>query len=80
MWATASANFTTTQQAAPLNTGCGGILANPTSSQVVQTLTLPNGSQYQFHYDTHYGLLKKITYPNGGSYNTHVVKALSLSL
>jgi RHS repeat-associated protein len=34
---------------------------------VISSITLPNGEQYQFTYDTTYGLLKEIIYPTGGS-------------
>lgn len=33
---------------------------------VVSAITLPNGKQFTFGYDTTYGLLNKITYPSGG--------------
>ncbi|HUZ96501.1 MAG TPA: RHS repeat-associated core domain-containing protein [Edaphobacter sp.] len=33
----------------------------------IQSITLPNGEQYQFSYDSTYGTLKTITYPNGSS-------------
>jgi hypothetical protein len=40
---------------------------NDTSAiPIVSAITLPTGRQYQFSYDTTYGLLNKITYPNGG--------------
>ena len=33
----------------------------------VTAINLPNGQQYQFHYDPSSGLLDKITYPSGGT-------------
>ncbi|MGB8473424.1 MAG: hypothetical protein WCE61_04985, partial [Candidatus Acidiferrum sp.] len=46
---------------------CNTGFAGPRGSQpVVTAITLPNGQQYTFTYDSLYGLLSKITYPNGG--------------
>jgi len=48
---------------------------SPTSTNVITSITLPNGQQYQFSYDPTYGVLKKITYPTGawGSYDWSLV-------
>ncbi|HXJ40816.1 MAG TPA: hypothetical protein VNH18_16160, partial [Bryobacteraceae bacterium] len=51
--------------------GCTGVPAwasfqQGVSPDLVSSITLPNGKQYQFTYDPVYGLLSKITYPTGG--------------
>ncbi len=66
-WGTASSNFTTGTVVTGGYCSSSSIQANSQTSQVVQTLTLPNGKSYQFSYDSKYGLLNKIVYPSGGS-------------
>jgi hypothetical protein len=36
------------------------------SRQVVQSISLPNGTSYSFQYDPTYGLVDRINYPDGG--------------
>ncbi len=45
--------------------GCPGIPSVTNTQVVVKSITLPNGQQYQFFYDSTYGLLKEIIYPTG---------------
>jgi RHS repeat-associated protein len=49
------------------NGGCAVSFANAQGGPgtLVTALTLPNGQQYQFHYEPVYGYLDKITYPTG---------------
>jgi hypothetical protein len=48
--------------------GTGNTLPpNSGISNVIQSITLPNGKQYVFHYDNNpYGLISEIDYPDGG--------------
>lgn len=39
---------------------------NDSSLPVIQSITLPNGQQYVFKYDSTYGLVNEIDYPDGG--------------
>ena len=43
----------------------GRIPAYSQNTQVVTSVTLPNGQEYQFSYGGTYGLLSQITYPTG---------------
>lgn len=46
---------------------CNGVPAWPAGpGSRITAITLPNGKQYTFSYDSTFGLLSKITYPNGG--------------
>jgi hypothetical protein len=69
-WGTASSNFTLGFTAVPNGGGCfnngNGFPSQHSDSQpVITAITLPNGHQYQFSYETTYGLLSQITYPTG---------------
>ncbi len=62
--------------AVPVNTAFGqtGITENSSSIQPLQSVVLPDGSSYQFSYDSgttpgHYGLLTGITLPTGAQIN-----------
>jgi RHS repeat-associated protein len=44
---------------------CGGWSSDVATKTVVTAVTLPNGQQYQFQYESTYGLIKKIIYPTG---------------
>jgi RHS repeat-associated protein len=52
----------------PSDQWCDGIFAGPGNAPMAEitAITLPNGKQYTFTYDSTYGLLSKVTYPNGG--------------
>lgn len=50
----------------PSNLGCATAMGNAGTNPVVAAIALPNGQQFQFSYDSTYGLLSKITYPGGG--------------
>ena len=57
-----SPNFTI-----PNSSGGYGSIPDSGVSNVVQTITLPNQTQYTFHYDdTTFGLVTEIDYPSGG--------------
>lgn len=48
---------------------CGNTaVAGPNSATVtvISSITLPNGQEYQFHYDPTYGVVNEIDYPDGG--------------
>jgi hypothetical protein len=66
-WGTASFNFPVTWTELPYSDP--PCLTHPTASgsnAVITTITLPNGKQYKFSYNSTYGTLSKITYPTGG--------------
>ncbi len=67
-WGTASANFSRPGDNLVLSDGyCnGGIAADQETQPVITAISLPNGQEYQFKYDSTYGLLNKIIYPDGG--------------
>lgn len=63
-WAQTVANFTITYDGDP----CGSWSSTYTPSSLdmdPQSLTLPDGRQYKFGYDSTYGVINSITYPNG---------------
>jgi RHS repeat-associated protein len=66
-WGTASANFSVNAQQQLADSQCTGITgASGGSLPVISAITLPNGQQYKFLYDSTYGLLGQIIYPSGG--------------
>jgi RHS repeat-associated protein len=70
-WGTATSNWNPNSTLNP-GTGSGGssicpaLPADTVSQSVVTAITLPNGEQYTFSYNSTYGMLDKITYPSGG--------------
>lgn len=63
-WGTASTNFTV---AATVESGsCTVPLTVAGSQSVITSITLPDNRQFQFQYDSTYGLLEKIIFPTGG--------------
>lgn len=50
----------------PYCKGFSNTVATPGMTNGVQTITLPDQSEYQFEYNNQFGLISKITYPNGG--------------
>lgn len=40
--------------------------ANHATITVISSITLPNGEEYQFHYDPTYGVIDEIDFPEGG--------------
>ena len=80
-YTTSSANFTQTPNATsqPVSgINCEATLTVPTNgiipgtpgdsgtSTVIDSITLPDGKQYKFKYESHFGLLSEIDYPDGG--------------
>ena len=63
-WGTAASNFDLSSTTVTGN-ACGGLNSYHGSQPVVTAITLPNGQQYQFQYESTYGLLSKVIYPNG---------------
>jgi RHS repeat-associated protein len=63
-WTTVNANFTIGMTNLN-NETCPGPGSQP-SIQAISAITLPNGRQYTFSYDSVYGQVSKITYPTGG--------------
>ena len=68
-WGTTSASWNAgaTQLFPNPGSNCGFTSPSFNSIAVITAITLPNGKQYQFQYDSTYGLLKKITYPTGAT-------------
>jgi len=67
-WTSATAKYSVSSH--QINPPASGIQCNPIPSvsatqPVVSSITLPNGQQYKFSYDSTYGLLNQITYPTG---------------
>jgi RHS repeat-associated protein len=62
-WTSVASNFSVGYTATGPHCGTISGYSNPQS--VIQSITLPNGEQYQFDYEATYGFLRKITYPNG---------------
>ena len=65
--ASAQYNVNASQIPSNLDPRCnfGGAI-NDSSYSVLQTLTLPNGQAYTFHYNSTYGVVNEIDYPDGG--------------
>jgi hypothetical protein len=64
-WGTASSNFSVNAQAVYPSNECRGMANSSGTQAVITAITLPNGQQYQFSYESTYGLLSQITYPTG---------------
>ncbi len=69
----------------PSGTGatyCSGITPAQGSQAVIKAITLPNGEQYAFSYDSTFGQISQITYPDGGNvqytWNYNVYSALAV--
>jgi RHS repeat-associated protein len=66
-WGSTTTNFTSSNyNEAPQTTGCSSFGSPGNGPPVVTAISLPNGRQYTFTYDSTYGTLNKITYPSGG--------------
>ncbi len=67
-WSTKSVSFTFAKSGGgATGIGCGAFSTSVTATKnVLSTLTLPNGKQYQFFYTNNYGLLSEIIFPDGG--------------
>jgi RHS repeat-associated protein len=53
--------------APPENVNCNqGIMSGSLAPTVIKSITLPNGRQYVFTYDSTYGVVDKISFPDGG--------------
>jgi YD repeat-containing protein len=74
-WTTTDADFTSGSNqidivpagTIPTGAACGtNFTVNETSLPVIQYLTLPNGQEYTFKYDSTWGLVNEIDYPDGG--------------
>jgi RHS repeat-associated protein len=65
-WGTATPNYSVH----PTNRAPGDQCQNPTNvtvpKTVITSVTLPNGQEYQFSYDSTFATLSKVVYPTGG--------------
>jgi RHS repeat-associated protein len=74
-WSTVAVNYTVGALIDTSTPYCGaGFPPNNTTQSVIRSITLPNGEQYSFTYDSDdpsiahpFGFLTKITYPTGAS-------------
>jgi hypothetical protein len=67
-WSSANVSYTIAKSGGgATGIGCGTFPTSVTATKnVLSTLTLPNGKQYQFFYNDIYGLLSEVIYPDGG--------------
>jgi hypothetical protein len=64
-WGTSNVNFHVSSTQVGTDTQCTPVGGGSGTSPVVSTITLPNGKQFQFAYDSTYGKVNKVTYPSG---------------
>lgn len=65
-WGTASSNYSVALTGLTPNCPTLGSRQVVGSQNVIKAITLPNGDQYTFDYDSTYGTLSQITFPGGG--------------
>ena len=79
-WETIAANYTVSSQQVESTNGvtCAGIPSVSGNQAVISSITLPNGEQYSFQYNS-WGLLSEIVYPTGAwvKYNWKMSDQLS---
>jgi RHS repeat-associated protein len=66
-WTPVSASFADNMLNLCTGAGCAGCPTTLSASSVgISSVTLPNGQQYKFTYESTYGMISKIVYPSGG--------------